>query len=194
MSVRSGKVLDCVFEDEWINPMSKKTVYFHRISIDNGDVGKVGAMEKDSSRIKVGALIEYDIDENKKIKLHQSSNDAKKFAKNQVLKDGVVMVKSGPKGRRHDEFLGFVWGYAKDLVIAGKTMDDVRRMPEIAQYLYDEVGKMLNQGQMIQEPDSETSQPEPKKESKKPSTKKSDPNPPITPVSEWLLGDEFDPK
>ena len=156
MAEKSGKVLDCVFEDDWINPISKKTIYYHRISIDNGDVGKVGSLEMNSSRFKKGALIEYTIDENNKIKVTQSSNDDKKFAKNQVLKDGVVVLKGGAKSRRHDEFLGFVWGYAKDLVIAGKNMDDVRKMPEIAQYLYNEVGKMLNQDNLPQSSVSES--------------------------------------
>ncbi len=191
MAEKSGKVLDCVFEDEWINPMSKKTIYYHRISIDNGDIGKVGAMEKNSTRIKKGALIEYTIDENNKIKVLHSSNDAKKFAKNQVLKDGVVVVKSGPKGRRHDEFLGFVWGYAKDLVIAGKSMDDVRKMPEIAQYLYDEVGKMLNQGQSMQENNLGQNETKQKKEFNKESDKQSKKDQKIKPVSDWLFDDDL---
>jgi hypothetical protein len=171
MANRTGKVIDCVFESEWINPLSKKTVYYHKISIDNGDVGRVGALEQNSSRIKVGALIEYDMDENNKIKVHQSSNDAKKFAKNQVLKDGVVVLKGATqKGRRHDEFLGFVWGWAKDLVIAGKTMDDVRKMPEMAHFLYEEIGKVLSQQQ--QQVEIPVQEPEPIKKAPAKSSKK----------------------
>jgi len=147
MSVnKKATILHCEFEKEWENPKSGNKIFYHQLVLDNGDVGAVGTVEKNSKRIKKGATIEYEWDETKKkIRVNKSSNDPSAIAEKvleQKSKSSANKYNSF-KIRQQDEFLGFVWGYAKDLLIAGKTMDEIKKMPEIAQYLYDEVGKML---------------------------------------------------
>ena len=43
------------------------------------------------------------------------------------------------------QYLGYAWSYAKDLIIAGKTMKDVEELNNVARYIYSEIGKMLNE-------------------------------------------------
>jgi len=146
-----GKVVSCTFEKEWLNPISKKIIYYHDVVTDKGDICTIGSMEKNSSRIKKGAMIEYVIDETSKTKLISSSNDAKKIAEAAVqskeAKVDRLMNSSIDKQRirGQEAFLGYSWSYAKDLVIAGKKMEDVEELNKIARYIYEEIGKMLNQ-------------------------------------------------
>jgi hypothetical protein len=40
--------------------------------------------------------------------------------------------------------LGYAWSYAKDLIIAGKTLQDMEELNAVARYIYNEIGSMLN--------------------------------------------------
>jgi hypothetical protein len=156
-----GQILDREFTSEWLNPISKKIIYYHTIKIDTGDVGSVGTMEKNSPRIEIGEFIEYEIDDKGKIKIHNSSND-----KNSDLKPGSdklhskedkksttkkTTAKTEPANNQtsivrikgQEAFLGYAWSYSKDLIIAGKTMKDVEELNKVARYIYEQMGKML---------------------------------------------------
>lgn len=152
-TLKLGKVLECKYQKEWLNPHSKKIIYYHDIVTDMGDSGSVGALDKNSLRIKKGAYIEYEIDENGKIKVHESSADA-----GSTLAPGSNKLKTTPKEssttentkpriKGQEAFLGYAWSYAKDLVIAGKTMEDVDELNKVARFIYEEIGKMLNNEQ-----------------------------------------------
>ena len=43
--------------------------------------------------------------------------------------------------------LGYAWSYAKDLIVAGKTMQDVEELNNVARYIYDQIGDMLSSNQ-----------------------------------------------
>jgi len=93
-------------------------------------------MEKNSPRIKVGSVLEYKIDDKGKMKIETSSNDKKP--------EPEVITSSFPSRiKGHEAFLGYTWSYSKDLIIAGKTMEDVEELNKIARYIYAEIGKML---------------------------------------------------
>ena len=146
-----SKVSSCTFKDEWLNPISKKTIYYHEVITTDGHICSFGTMDKNSIRIKKGAMIEFTVDEKGKHKLLSSSNDASKKVeaaleskslKEEKLSNGYSSSK--PKAKNQEMFLGYAWSYAKDFVIAGKTSKDVAELNKVARYIYDEIGKMLN--------------------------------------------------
>jgi len=144
--IKKEKIVNCRYSDKWLNPISKKFIYYHEVITDNGTVLNIGTMEKNSIRIKVGATIEYMKDEKGKTKIISSSNDAGKIAEKviqekEASKNNFV---SGGRIKGQEAFLGYAWSYAKDLVIAGKTMQDMEELNNMARFIYDEIGKMLS--------------------------------------------------
>lgn len=144
--VKSGKIISCTYRDKWLNPLSKKFIYYHDVVTDEGKVLNIGTMEKNSLRIKVGAIIDYVIDEKGKTKIISSSNDASKIAE-RALQENEKNKSSDDKNSRikgQEAFLGYAWSYAKDLLIAGKTMKDMDELNKMARFIYDEIGNMLS--------------------------------------------------
>ena len=58
--MKNAKVTSCVFSREWEGPSGK--IYYHNITLDNGDEGSVGTKEKMPSKICTGAEIWYTIE------------------------------------------------------------------------------------------------------------------------------------
>lgn len=151
ITIKFAKVVSCKYDKEWLNPISKKIVYYHDIILDNGDICNIGAMDKNSTRIKKGAILEYKIDASGKTKLLSSSNDAKKIAeaaveskKEKGFKTFQASESEKPRIKGQEAFLGFSWSYAKDLIIAGKDSKDLEELNKVARYIYNEIGKMLS--------------------------------------------------
>lgn len=135
---KQATVTKCTFTSEWLNPASKKIIYYHEVTLDNGETAICGTIEKNSTRIAVGAKLEYTINANGKMSLNSSSNDKK----NEKASDEKPTTTTN-KIKGQEAFLGYAWSYAKDLIIAGKTMEDVEELNNVARYIYSEIGKML---------------------------------------------------
>ena len=58
--MKNAKITSCVFSREWEGPSGK--IYYHNITLDNGDDGSVGTKEKMPSKICTGAEIWYTIE------------------------------------------------------------------------------------------------------------------------------------
>ena len=58
--MKNAKVTSCVYSREWEGPSGK--IYYHNITLDNGDEGSVGTKEKMPSKICTGAEIWYTIE------------------------------------------------------------------------------------------------------------------------------------
>lgn len=147
VNIKLAKVVKCDYVREWENPMSKKMIYYHDIITDMGDVLNYGTMIKNSPRIKKGAMIEFTIDEKGKMKLLSSSNDKAKIAETAIVNrlDREKNFSSKAASRKEPTaYMGFAWSYAKDFVIAGKTMKDIDELNQVARYIYSQMGKMLN--------------------------------------------------
>jgi len=150
-TIHYGKIDSCTYKTEWLNPISKKIIYYHEVITNEGHVCTIGTIDKNSIRIKKGSMIEYTIDEKGKTRLLSSSNDANKIAEaavnskqakeQKIYNSGAI---SKTRAKNQEMFLGYAWSYAKDLVIAGKTMKDVAELNKVARYIYDEIGKILN--------------------------------------------------
>lgn len=131
MKEKTAKILKCTFTKDWLNP-KKQTVYYHLLQLDNGDVGTIGTMEKTPDKIKEGTTINYTID-GEKIKLSTESAFQAKKAK----AGGGGLYKK--REMSDEEFLGYAWSYAKDLVVAGKKMKDFKELKDLARAIYGEI-------------------------------------------------------
>jgi hypothetical protein len=132
MRDKVSKISQSTFSNEWTNPSGGNTYYFD-IVFANGDKGSIGVTDKFSDKIKVGTELNYQIINNK-IKVSQMPNTPK-----------TDYPKTYSKGKNsQDQFLGYAWSYAKDLIIAGKGMNDVEELNQVARYIYDQIGEMLN--------------------------------------------------
>jgi len=131
MKEKTAKILKCTFTKDWLNP-KKQLVYYHLLQLDNGDVGTIGTMEKYPDKIKGGTTINYTID-GEKIKLStESAFQSKKYKAG----GGGIYKK---REMSDDEYLGYAWSYAKDLIIAGKKMKDFKELKELARAIYGEI-------------------------------------------------------
>jgi|688.fasta_scaffold137085_4 hypothetical protein len=141
--MKTGVITKTHITGEWINP-SGKTVYYHQLTIDNGDIGSIGVMERYPNKISTGTFIQYTIDDKQKIKILNDTNTLFQNTAPMPNKQYSTQRKAfTPSAKLPSDFLGFTWGYAKDLVIAGKTMQDVEELNKIARYIYEQVKDML---------------------------------------------------
>ena len=144
--MKTGIIEKCSITGEWTNPMGK-TVYYHQLTIDNGDIGSVGVMDRYPNKISTGTFIQYTIDEKKKIKILNDTNQLSSIPSSMPNQQNKTFAKRAysPAAKSPADFLGFTWGYAKDLVIAGKTMEDIEELNKMARYIYEQVKDMLNE-------------------------------------------------
>jgi len=144
--VKKAKVIVCNFTKEWLNPITKKFIYYHSIIMDNGDIGTIGKMEKTPKEISIDSILEYTISDEGKLKIISSSNEIKK---EDVSKEQTSKTSSSKKPFSKDRikgqeaFLGYAWSYAKDLIIAGKTSKDLKELDKMAEHIYNKIGEML---------------------------------------------------
>ena len=59
-NMKTAKITACTFAREWAG--TNGTVYYHDLTLDNGDSGSVGTKEKNSSKIAVGETITYNLE------------------------------------------------------------------------------------------------------------------------------------
>jgi hypothetical protein len=60
INMKTAKITACTFTREWAG--ANGTIYYHDLTLDNGDSGSVGTKEKNSSKIAVGETISYNIE------------------------------------------------------------------------------------------------------------------------------------
>ena len=130
--MKQSKITKSVFSNEWTNP-SGGTTYYYDISFENGDTGACGVSEKSSSRVTVGSKVNYQIN-GTKIKILSVEKSFEKKPRSSYKKSRISK----------DSMLGYSWSYAKDLQIAGRTMEDMEELNAMATYIYDRIGEMLN--------------------------------------------------
>jgi predicted thioesterase len=61
VNMKTAKITACTFVREWTGATG--TIYYHDITLDNGDSGSVGTKEKNSAKIAVGETVTYNIEE-----------------------------------------------------------------------------------------------------------------------------------
>jgi len=140
MSNKNSKIVNSNFTSEWKAP-NGAVLYYHELTMENGDKGTCGIKEKSPPKIWSGANVTYSIDDKNKIKIIVSDMD------NQPQQSQPSKSYGKQNTSKQDTFIGYAWSYAKDLIIAGKTMEDVEELNKVARFIYDEIGKMLHNEQ-----------------------------------------------
>lgn len=147
--MKESRITNCRFTSIWQNPKGG-TVYYHELTMQNGDVGNIGTVEKLPKKIEIGTEITYEIDSNKKIKLIQSITPTPAPAPIQKNNYNQNQPRMNNYSKKPDDFIGFVIGYAKDIVCAKiaakqKIDNESDEIIKISDELFKQVKKMLNE-------------------------------------------------
>ena len=139
--MKTSKIKECNYTGDWKAP-NGDVLYFHSLTLQNGDIGNVACAEKYASKIEVGKSVDYTITGNK-IKLVQpegATSTPETYNGNNSSRKPAYQKKKAA----HD-FLGYACSYAKDLVIAGKaTAKDIKAYEAAAEKIYKHVQKLLS--------------------------------------------------
>jgi hypothetical protein len=133
---KTSTIKSSTFSNEWKNPSGGSTFYYD-IVLENGEKGSTGVAQKDSPKIQVGTEITYALNGLKLKILNVESTSA----------STSVVYKPKSKGSSQEQYAGYAWSYAKDLLIAGKTSQDMDELKAMAEYIYNNIGKMINNEQ-----------------------------------------------
>lgn len=138
-----GKILSINFVNEW-TAKDGSVYYYHALVLDNGDVGS--AALKTINQYQLGQNVEYEIegDRIKKVKLAGTKP---------VSKSSSGSTYSGKKSysksaRNPVDFLGFIYGYAKDIHIAemnitGKVVP-IEKLKSNVENMYAHIQELLD--------------------------------------------------
>lgn len=144
MSTKINRIVYSKYTNKWINPANNSEIYYHEVQFENGDVGSIGLVSQNPPKIAVGSEVEYTIT-NGKVKIIASTGDG----------NGIQMSSSKPtnggkrhsnaqKGKNPEEYIGYAWSYAKDLIVAGKTSKDFKELDKVASLIYERIKEMLS--------------------------------------------------
>jgi hypothetical protein len=131
MEQKKSTITAAIYSNEWKNPSGMSTFYYD-VTLENGDRGSVGVTQKNSPKVAVGNEITYTLN-GLKMKIVQSESSA-------PAQTGTKPYKRS--GGSQDPYLGYAWSYAKDLIIAGKTMSDIEELDKVATYIHNRMTNM----------------------------------------------------
>lgn len=145
MSNKTSKVKKCNPTSDWKSPAGT-TIYYHEVEFENGDKGSCGRNKNNPDDMAIGCEIEYTITDNK-IKFIKSLGGRYMEQK----QNNTATAKTYTNNKKNpQEFLGYAYAYAKDMVIAGKTSEkDVADLKFIAETIYGHIKDMLEGKQPI---------------------------------------------
>lgn len=140
-----GKIAEITFVKEWEAPDGTK-YFYHSIELENGDIGKAPFRSK--NQYSVGDLIEYTLSGDrlqitKQISMEKSKSSFKPPMQNKAPRSYT------PSGKRSKEdYLGFVYGYAKDIHIATMTITGKKvplsELKKNVEEMYAHIEELLN--------------------------------------------------
>lgn len=147
--IKTAEVVQLNPSSEWMNPKSNSLIYYYFIVLNDMTTGTIGTTIKDDPKLAVGKTINYR-QEGMKIIYEKNPELARAIGANKA--NSTTRTSPKPKAdyvprssvKNQSDFLGQAWSYAKDLILAGKTLEDVKNMSEIANAIYDEIGITLN--------------------------------------------------
>lgn len=148
--MKTSKITECVFS----NTSSTKfgVYYYHKLTFENGDYGNIGTKEQNPDKISVGKVLTYEIvgDKIKIVSAEQQPAPPPPVVHQQPAptKQTTNFPKQGYT-KKPEEFIGYVLGYAKDIVCAKimakqKITDEAKEVNKLADAIYEQVKKMLH--------------------------------------------------
>lgn len=124
---KKAKITRTTFVSEWNNPKGGQ-VYYHKVELDNGDVGQIGSKEKMPTKLNPGNELHYTIESTER------GNKIKAVVENQ---GGGFKAGGRPQIDPKVQMISFAMSYTKDLVIAGKV--DLKDMGQYFDKIYDKM-------------------------------------------------------
>lgn len=137
---KTATVTKCQYQTKWQSP-NGGFIYYFELKFDNGDFGVCGRTKENPDDMQVGKMMEYEINGTKikHIKPQQQLSNTQSSERKKTA------YKKAP-----DDFLGYAYAYAKDLVVAGKTKPkDITDLKEIAEIIYSHVTTLLTEGAKV---------------------------------------------
>ena len=135
-----SKIVEVTFVNEWEAPDGTK-YYYHQIVTENGDMGKAPFRAK--NQYGVGEIIEYTL-----------NADRMSIQKSEKAKPKVSAPIKNPRNysstgkRSKEDYLGFVYGYAKDIHIAQmqitKKKVPLAELKKNVEEMYAHIEELLN--------------------------------------------------
>jgi hypothetical protein len=143
MATKKSKIVSCSYKNTWTSKDGGTVRFYYNLEMENGDDGS-GGFEK-QGQYKSGDTIEYeysDIDKVFKI-VH-----AKPQQTNRGGGGSVPRTYTGSGKRSPEDYLGFIYGYAKDIHIAeiqvtGKKVP-LANLKKNVEELYSHIQEILN--------------------------------------------------
>ena len=150
--MKTSAVIECTFSN---SSETKFGIYhYHRLKFENGDFGNIGTKEVNPEKISVGKVLTYEITGDK-IKLITAQQPMQTIQQpiqqvQQPIQQPTptkTYTKTGYT-KKPEEFIGYVLGYAKDIVCAKivakqKLTNEAEEVNKIADAIYEQVKKML---------------------------------------------------
>lgn len=168
---KTSKITKCLYSKPWTAP-SGDTVHYHSIELENGDVGNVGVNEMYPAKISVNSEITYTIN-GASIKLLAFNTGGKAPAKAKATTKPPVNTPKFPPAqdkkvssptwksvsrKNPEDYLGFVYGYAKDITIALINSGDKKAIAKpveltnkMSEEFYANIKKLLGHTEQSQE-------------------------------------------
>lgn len=112
MATKKSKIVHCSFKNTWQSKDGGTIRHYYNLEMENGDDGS-GGFEK-IGQYKEGDTLEYEYNETDKVFkiIHKKPASPQKSG-------GIAPRNYGSNGKRSPEdYLGFIYGYAKDIHIA----------------------------------------------------------------------------
>lgn len=144
----TAKIETCAFTNVY-NAPNGNTIYYHSLTLSNGDKVSCGTLEKEPEKLKAGTIISFTMGNNGKIQLVNADSQPAyqqnaPATKSTSTKSSGAKTQFAPKKVSHTDFLGYSYSYAKDLVVAGKVKPkDMEDLQRIAEAIYKHIGDIM---------------------------------------------------
>lgn len=149
---RISKIAKCIFTKPW-QPPQGAMLYYHELIMENGDIGTVGKTSQNPPDIAAGVEIEYSLEPHpnggNKMKIIRAVSSNVQSTTTQSTgspnpSPRQPYQKAAPKQVQISDYYGYIAGYTKDLVIAGKTTKkDIDAFKKIFDELVDHVDETI---------------------------------------------------
>lgn len=116
---KQAKITASQFKNEWKNPTTGQTVFYHSIELDNGDKGQIGSNKQNPDFLSAGSTLDYNIDGDKIKRVQQP----KSFGGGGGYKPDTVGIT-----------VGACLNLAVSMYNAGK-FDDIKKIESTADWL-----------------------------------------------------------
>ena len=126
---KKGKIASITYTKDWKAP-DQTILYYHVVLFESGESGSCALKSK--NQYDVGDSVEYELNGDKLRILSKSGSDKQQF--NNYRKS------SGSK--KPDDYLGFVYGYAKDIHIAKMQISKNMNLP--IEEMFGDIEKMYS--------------------------------------------------